>query len=67
MLIDVDGEKTIVFDIESRQVMQEFTGRVIGGNPEGTKLLIHPVAKNNKGQMVTNREAVELIEIKSGH
>jgi hypothetical protein len=67
MLIDVDGEKTIVFDIERRQVLQEFTGRVIGGNSEGTKLLIHPAVKNNKGQMVTNREAVELIEIKSGH
>ena len=63
-IFSISGEKNVVFDVEQGKVIGVFTGYVIGTNPDGTLVAVHPSGKDGRSKI----EILNLLDLvnKSG-
>ena len=63
-IFSISGEKNVVFDVEQGKVIGVFTGYVIGTNPDGTLVAVHPSGKDGRSKV----EILNLLDLvnKSG-
>lgn len=64
ILYRTDGRKYFIFDINNGEVLQEFEGKVIGGNHSGTRFIFYPVTLDAKERNILDRTTIEFIDIK---
>jgi len=63
-VFSVGGEKNVVFDVGQGKVIGVFPGYVVGTNPDGTLVAIHPLGPDNQ-RKIEILNLLDLIQPKS--